>query len=92
MIVKTASAGTLESSDCLVTVSPSRETLIESSGPGGKLFAARNARVAREALARLGVTAARIAIQDQGALEITLRARIETALERASDAREEGTS
>ena len=85
MIVRTASAGTLESSDCLVTLSPAESIEIDYSGANKKLFQKRTDRIARDVLAEYSAGNARIHIQDQGALEVTLRARIETALERAME-------
>ena len=85
MIVRTASAGTLESSDCLVTLSPAESIEIDYSGANKKLFQKRTERIARDVLAEYSAGNARIRIQDQGALEVTLRARIETALERAME-------
>ncbi|MDR3331363.1 MAG: citrate lyase acyl carrier protein [Synergistaceae bacterium] len=85
MIIRTASAGSLESSDCLVTVTPAEANETAHSGANGRLFASRTARLVAETLKTYGVTNARIQIQDQGALEMTLRARIETAIERAME-------
>jgi citrate lyase subunit gamma (acyl carrier protein) len=78
----TASAGTLESSDCLVTVTLSGKG-IEYEGANRSIFWSRTEKIAREAMEKYSVENASIHIQDQGALEITLRARIETAIERA---------
>jgi citrate lyase subunit gamma (acyl carrier protein) len=77
-----ASAGTLESSDCLVTVTLSGNT-VEYEGANRSIFWGRTEKIAREIMEKYSVENASIHIQDQGALEITLRARIETAMERA---------
>lgn len=84
MIIRTASAGTLESSDCQVTVSPSETTELEYSGANSVIFAKRTRNLVDEVLRENNVGHAKIAIHDQGAIEITIRARLETALMRAS--------
>ena len=83
MTMETAQAGTLESSDCLVTVGPAEGRILDVRGGNAKLFAERTRRVVDEVLKRYGLRDVRVQIQDQGALEATLTARIETALDRA---------
>jgi len=86
-IRKSATAGTLESSDVLVTVAP-------GSGPGVefkvesiviKQFGKRIRSVTEEVIAATGIKNAAIHVQDRGALECTLRARLETAIARAAE-------
>ena len=83
MALETAQAGTLESSDCLVTVGPAEGRILDVRGGNAKLFAERTRRVVDAVLARYGLKDVRVQIQDQGALEATLTARVETALDRA---------
>ena len=83
ILLHTASAGTLESSDCLVTVSPSEKLDLEYKGANSTVFAERTMRLVESVAKEYEVEGAEISIQDQGALEITIRARLETALERA---------
>jgi citrate lyase subunit gamma (acyl carrier protein) len=83
LIVQSANAGTLESSDCLVTVAPAESIEIEYNGANEKIFRKRTEDLAREILGRYSLAGGAIKIQDSGALEVTLRARIETAVERA---------
>ena len=68
-IKKPAVAGTLESSDCQVTVEP---------GNGKVEFSL-------ETLKDLGIDNVRISIVDKGALDCTIKARIEGAVFRAVD-------
>jgi citrate lyase subunit gamma (acyl carrier protein) len=82
LTTETASAGTLESSDCLVTVILSGNA-IEYEGANCSIFGGRTKKIAREIMEKYSVENASIHIQDQGALEVTLRARIETAIARA---------
>ena len=84
-ILKTAMAGTLESSDAQVTVEPGDngiEQMIESSviHQYGRQIRA----VAQETLERLDVKNARVTIFDKGALDCTLKARVECAVYRSN--------
>ena len=85
-MLHTASAGTLESSDCLVTVSPAGKLNLEYKGANSTVFAERTMCLVESIANEYDLKGVEISIQDQGALEITLRARIETALERAGKA------
>ena len=89
-IKKTAMAGTLESSDAQVTVEPGEggiELTIESSviHQYGRQIRA----VALETLERLNVTNARVTIFDKGALDCTLKARVECAVYRSNEMTEQ---
>ena len=86
ILLHTASAGTLESSDCLVTVSPAGKLNLEYKGANSTVFAERTMCLVESIANEYDLKGVEISIQDQGALEITLRARIETALERAGKA------
>ena len=81
----TAMAGTLESSDAQVTVEPGTngiELTIESSviNQYGKKIRA----TVLETLERLEVKDAKVTVVDKGALDCTLKARVEGAVFRAS--------
>ena len=85
-IKKAAMAGTLESSDAQVTVEPGSgaiELKIESSVI--HQFGKQIRKVALETLNRLEVTEGRITIIDKGALDCTLKARLECAVYRSND-------
>lgn len=84
-IKKTAMAGTLESSDAQITVEPGEngiELTIESSviHQYGKQIRS----VLLETLDRLEVKNAKVAVVDKGALDCTLKARMECAVFRAN--------
>jgi citrate lyase subunit gamma (acyl carrier protein) len=84
VIRRTASAGTLESSDCLVTVSPGDDGVeVELRGNNRALFLERTEGIVRKVLNREGERSARVLVQDQGALALVLEARTATAVERA---------
>ena len=85
-IKKAAMAGTLESSDAQVTVEPGQggiELSIESSviNQYGKQIR----KVILETLDRLDVTSGKVTVVDKGALDCTLKARVECAVYRSND-------
>ncbi|ARB75963.1 TPA: citrate lyase acyl carrier protein [Pasteurella multocida] len=85
-IIKPALAGTLESSDALIRVEPSQDGLdIEINSSVGKQFGADIQATVEEVLATLGISQAQIIVEDKGALDCVLRARLKAALLRASD-------
>ena len=84
-IVKTASAGTLESSDVYVEVSPGSGVEIELESVVQLQFGDAIEAVVRDVLAENGVENAAVRITDRGALECVIRARVETALLRGKE-------
>ena len=83
-ILKPAMAGTLESSDAQVMVEPGEdgiELTLESSvmNQYGRQIKA----TVLETLDRLGVENARVAVVDKGALDCTIKARVECAVFRS---------
>ncbi len=83
-ILKAAMAGTLESSDAQVMVEPGDdgiELMLESSvmNQYGRQIKA----TVLETLERLGVENARVSIVDKGALDCTIKARVECAVFRS---------
>ena len=89
-IVQAAMAGTLESSDLLVKVSPHDEGRLELvvSSQVMRQFGGQIRRVALETLARLEVEAGLVVIADKGALDCAIRARIQAAVLRAARCQE----
>ena len=83
-IIKTAVAGTLESSDCMVTIEPGRGLEIDLESAVIRQYGKRIMAVAEETLQRLDVQNARVSIVDKGALDCTIKARVECAAMRAS--------
>ena len=84
-ILKAAVAGTLESSDCMVTIEPAKSGLqLELESAVMQQYGRRITEVAMETLDRLNVQNARVSIVDKGALDCTIKARVECAAMRAS--------
>ena len=89
VIQKPAVAGTVESSDALVSVEPGDgkiELTLTSSVMNQ--YGRQIKETVLETLARLGVDNVRISVVDKGALDCTLKARVECAVFRSSDASE----
>ena len=85
-IKKSAIAGTLESSDAQVVVDPGEngiELSIQSSVMNQ--FGPQIRAVVLETLERLEVKSGKISIVDRGALDCTLKARVECAVYRSND-------
>ena len=88
-ILKAAMSGTLESSDAQVMVEPADdgiELTLESSvmNQYGRQIKA----TVLETLERLGVENARVSVVDKGALDCTIKARVECAVFRSCGASE----
>lgn len=83
-IVEDSLAGTLESSDAVVRVSPHDELEVTVVSTVEAQFGAQIRAVVNETLAELGVDSGRIVVEDKGALDCTLRARVQAACLRAS--------
>ena len=80
-ILKPAAAGTLESSDAQVTVEPG-ENGIELSLTSSVMnqYGRQIKATVLETLERLDVSAAKVTVVDKGALDCTLKARVECAV------------
>lgn len=80
--MKTSQAGTLESMDCLVTLTeanPGAGIKIEITGASAARFTTAMTKKINETLAALGVKDMDVKVQDNGALDIVLGARVEAA-------------
>ena len=80
-IIKKASAGTMESSDAYVEITPAQDGLnIELESVVMAQFGAAIDATVRQVLADHNVNNANVRVVDRGALECVLRARVETAV------------
>lgn len=84
-ITKDAIAGTLESSDAQVRIAPASTLEIELNSSVGKQFGDDILATIKDVLAKFEVTAAQVIVEDKGALDCVLRARLKAALFRATD-------
>jgi len=85
-IRKSAVAGSLESSDAMVTVEPLAEGIeVAVDSVVMHQFGKRIHQVVRETLHHLGVESGKVSIVDKGALDCTLKARVECAVYRSNE-------
>lgn len=83
-IKRPAMAGTLESSDCQVTVEEGDGTIdLSLNSVVINQYGNQIRRVVYETLEDLGIKSVRITIVDKGALDCTIRARVEGAVYRS---------
>ena len=85
-ILRTATAGTLESNDVMVYVSPGEAggVVVEVNSIVEKLYGEHIAGMVEKLVAALGVENAKVVLQDRGALDFAIKARVETAVLRAA--------
>lgn len=85
-VVKTGIAGTLESSDVMITISENSSTgiNIELQSIVEKQFGKQIRKVITEKMAELGISDATVSVNDKGALDCTICARLEAATYRAA--------
>ena len=85
-IVKPAAAGTLESSDILITLKPGDGTVdIQLTSSVDVYYHDTIMQVLKDALEEMGVTSAQVQAVDRGALDCTVRARMITAIKLGSE-------
>ena len=79
-IVKSATAGTMESSDVYVEIEPAKALEIQLESVVKQQFGDAILAVVDEVLKEQGVEKANVRVVDRGALECVIRARVETAV------------
>ncbi len=85
-IKKAAVAGTLESSDCMVTVEPGQGKIdLDLDSTVMRQYGKQITKVINQTLERLEVTDAKVTVVDKGALDCTIKARVECAVYRSND-------
>lgn len=84
-IKKAAMAGTLESSDAQVTVEPGEGIQLSIESSVIHQFGRQIKATVLETLERLDVKDAKVTVVDKGALDCTLKARVECAVYRSND-------
>ena len=85
-VLRTASAGTVESSDAMITITSNEGggIVVDITSPVKAQFGDDMVKSINEICIELGVKDAKVSVQDKGALDYALRARTEAALLRAS--------
>jgi len=84
-ITKDAIAGTLESSDAMVRVSPSETLDVTINSSVLAQFGDQISSVVQQTIDNFGVTAGSVIVDDKGALDCTLRARVAGAIARGTE-------
>lgn len=83
-ITKPAKAGTMESNDIYIMVQPGNGSVdIDLESIVMQQFGDRIEKTIRETLSELGVSDISLIAKDRGALDYTIKARVETAVKRA---------
>ena len=83
-ILKSAVAGSLESSDVQVTIEPGQDGIsVDISSSVLRQYGRQIKKVVLETLERLDVRSAKLTLVDKGALDCTIRARVESAVYRS---------
>lgn len=82
-ILKKGQAGTMQSSDLMVIVEPAEELIVEIESTVKKQFEHLIRAKIDEVLAKFDTKSGRISINDRGALDYAIEARLEAALQRA---------
>ena len=86
IIEKSAVAGTLESSDAQITVEPAENGIeLEITSSVMNQYGRQIKATVLETLERLEVKSGRVTVVDKGALDCTLKARVECAVFRSCD-------
>lgn len=84
ILMQNASAGTAEGSDVIVRIEKQEKKLeIEIESVVKSVFGRAIEETVSEMLGKFDITSGKIYIYDQGALDCTIRARMETAILRA---------
>ena len=84
MELKEAMAGTLESGDILVRISPAEGLQVDLQSSVSAQFGRQIKAVITETLSNLGIERALVQATDKGALDCTIRARVTAAAVRAT--------
>ena len=89
-VIKESVAGTLESSDLLVKVTPTDKGTLDIviRSHVFKQFGKQIRHVVADTLAQLSVSAGSIVVEDKGALDCVIRARVQAAILRACGSNE----
>lgn len=85
MLKKSAYAGTLESSDAYIQVSPHDKREIELESSVEEIYGEAIIVLIEKTLDEMKITDVFVKVQDKGALDFVIKARLQTAILRACD-------
>lgn len=84
-VLRGARAGTLESNDCFIEIGPSDKLEIVIESPVYDQFKEQIDKVINEVLEENNISKATIHMEDRGALDCTIKARLRTAIRRSNE-------
>ncbi|WP_456295853.1 citrate lyase acyl carrier protein [Vibrio sp. AK197] len=89
-IIQPAFAGTLESSDLQVRIAPNPDGAIDIALDSSvqKQFGTAIEQLVRDVLSNMGVESAVLEIEDKGALDCVIKARVQAAVMRAAETKQ----
>ena len=85
--MKVGMAGSFSSNDALITVSESDELVIKIESIVDDFFHDQIDKVVRDTLKELNINKIKVEVNDKGALDYTIRARLITAISRMEEKR-----
>ncbi len=83
--MKVGIAGSVESNDCLITVQPADELIIEITSIVDAFFHDQIEKVIIDTLKEQNINNIKVTCNDKGALDYTIKARLVTALTRMEE-------
>ena len=83
-LLRSATAGTLESSDIMVSIMPAEQIKIDVESVVGSIFGDAIYDCINRKLSEMGVHGAKIFVKDKGAMDCVICARVEAAVLRAA--------
>ncbi|MFI3250368.1 MAG: citrate lyase acyl carrier protein [Eubacteriales bacterium] len=85
VISQSAVSGTLESSDVLITIEPASGFELSLDSTVSKQYGRAITQCVKDVCAELSVDAVKVTVVDRGALDCTIRARLQSALCRGAE-------
>lgn len=84
-LLRKSIAGTLESGDIMITLEPSSDEVIrvQLESPVMRLYGRQIEDIIKNTLTSLGVTSCLVEARDKGAVDFTIKGRVQTAVFRA---------
>lgn len=82
-VTKTAVVGNVESNDLMIIINPGEGLTLNIESSVYEQFGSSIEAIIKEELSAAEVTDANIQVEDKGAFDFTIRARVKTAIKRA---------
>ncbi len=82
-ITKKAVVGNVESNDLMIVLSPAKELVLEIESSVYEQFGSSIESIIREELEHAEIQSAHVQVEDKGAFDFTVRARMKSAIRKA---------